>query len=261
MHILAEVSLGGLAKAANREAAAIAQINVVGVELENLLLREPLVDFHRHQHFFRLAAPLAFRGEEERPRHLHVDGAGALRLLSPAYVVERGAEHANEVQRSMLEEALVLRGQHGVEQILRQIVEPDDAPLLARTVEEIGQHLRLDVREIALHAAGNLHDPRNVRTGEVHPNRVVAFEVGVFRGPDFDGRLGDAKLPGRAGHAAFLITGMDQVLLKIGLLEGFARVDASGSGIDARGILVNLVRSAARSPFSRTGRSSTPARR
>ena len=143
-HILAKIGLRGFAEPANRKAAAIAQINVVGVKLEDLLLRKALVEFGGHQDFLHLPPPLALGGEEERARHLHVDRAGALRLLAAAHVVKRRAKHADHVQRAMLEEALVLRGQHRVHHHRRQIVVADHAPLFARAVEEIGDHFRLD---------------------------------------------------------------------------------------------------------------------
>ena len=80
-HVLAEICLGRFAESTNRKTSPIAEVNVIGVELENLLLRKTLVQLGRHQNFFQLAAPFALRGEKKRARHLHIDGAGALRLL------------------------------------------------------------------------------------------------------------------------------------------------------------------------------------
>ena len=134
-HILAEIGLRGFAKSSNRKAAAVAEINVVGVKLKNLLLRKTLVDLGGHQDFLQLAPPLALGREEKRPRHLHVDRARALRLLGAADVVECRAEHADHIQSSMIEKALVLRRKHGMHQHRRQVVKSDDAPLFARAVE------------------------------------------------------------------------------------------------------------------------------
>ncbi len=49
VNVLAEIGFRRLAESANRKAAAIAEIDVVRVELEDLLLREALVDLRRHQ--------------------------------------------------------------------------------------------------------------------------------------------------------------------------------------------------------------------
>ena len=80
--VFAEVGLGGLSESADGEAAAIAEIDFVGIELENLLFGEALVDFDSHQHFFYFAAPFALGGEEKAAGHLHVNGAGALGFLA-----------------------------------------------------------------------------------------------------------------------------------------------------------------------------------
>ncbi len=56
--VLAEIGLRGFAEAANRKAAAIAEINIVGVELENLLLGEALVELGGHQDFLELCGSI-----------------------------------------------------------------------------------------------------------------------------------------------------------------------------------------------------------
>ena len=137
-HVLAEIRLRRFAKPANRKAAAIAQINVVCVKLENLLFGETLIQLVRHQNFFCFAAPFALGREEERPRHLHVDRARAFGLLPAAHVVKRRSKYANHVQRTMIEEALVLGGQHRIEQHLRNILIPNNPPFFARFIEKVG---------------------------------------------------------------------------------------------------------------------------
>ena len=113
--VLAEICLGRFAETSNREAAAIAEINVVGVELENLLLRKALVRFPPPSDFLYLAAPFALGGKEKRPRHLHVDRAGALRFSRRAERLKSRAENANQVQRAVIEKSLILGGQHRVD--------------------------------------------------------------------------------------------------------------------------------------------------
>src|SRR5579872_1560704 len=108
-NVFPEVRLSAFAEPANGEAPAIPEINIVGVELENLLFRKALVEFGRHQDFLQLAAPDTPRREEKRARHLHIDRTRALRLLAAPQVVKRRAEYAHEVQSAMLEKAFVLR--------------------------------------------------------------------------------------------------------------------------------------------------------
>ncbi len=66
-NILIEIGQRAFRKAVNGEAAAVAQINLVGVELENLLLVEAMLEFHGDHGFSDLAAPGALGGKEEAP--------------------------------------------------------------------------------------------------------------------------------------------------------------------------------------------------
>src|SRR5262249_37746694 len=72
--ILAEVSLRGFTKARNRERTALSHVNLVGVELENLLFGEALLQFDGDQDLGHLALELLFRREKEAAGHLHGDG-------------------------------------------------------------------------------------------------------------------------------------------------------------------------------------------
>ena len=58
----------------------------------------------------------------------------------------------------MLEEALVLGGEHGVDKHLREIVKANDTPLFPGAVEEIGDQFRLDFRGFAFDLFGKLRD-------------------------------------------------------------------------------------------------------
>ena len=112
--VFTEVGLGSLSEAANREAAAIAEIDFVGIELKNLLFGEAVIDFDRHQHFFYFAAPFAFGGKEKAAGNLHVNRAGALGFLADAQVRHSGAENANPVETTVLEKAFVFGGDNGI---------------------------------------------------------------------------------------------------------------------------------------------------
>ncbi len=152
--VLAEIGFGGLAESADGKTAAIAEINFVGIQLENLLFGIALVDFHSHQDFFYLAAPFALGGEEKAARHLHINGAGALRFLAAAKVSEGRAEYADDVQATMLEETFVLGRQDRVHEILGKVVKADDAAFFARAVKQVGDQLRFDFGAIARGAVG-----------------------------------------------------------------------------------------------------------
>ena len=118
-HVFSEVSLRRFAKSSNRKAAAISEIDLIGVELKDLLLREAMIDFDRHQNFFHLTAPLSLGGEEKAASHLHVDRAGALGLLPHAEIGQGSANHAHPVEPAMLEETFVFGGDYGINENLR----------------------------------------------------------------------------------------------------------------------------------------------
>ena len=109
--ILSEVSDTGLGKSAYAKTPAVAQINFVGIQLEDLLLVEALLQLDGNHGFGQFPPPIALRREKERPRHLHGDGAGALVVLAAvAHVGPRRSHDADEVKAAVLEEPLVLSG-------------------------------------------------------------------------------------------------------------------------------------------------------
>ena len=50
-HILAKISLRGFAKTTNRKTSAIAEVNIIGIELKNLALRKTLIELGGHEDF------------------------------------------------------------------------------------------------------------------------------------------------------------------------------------------------------------------
>jgi hypothetical protein len=135
-NVLAKVGLRGFAESADGEAAAIADVNFVGVQLENLLLAEALVELDGDDGLFDLPLPIALGGEEEAARQLHVNRARALRFLAAANIRPRRAENADEVEAAVLEESLVFGGKHGLNKLFREIIEALETPLLARGVSK-----------------------------------------------------------------------------------------------------------------------------
>ncbi len=108
LHVLAEVDLLGAGKAVG----ALAEVDLVHVQLEDLVLRQAGLDLVGQQHLVDLARIRLLAGEEEVARHLHGDGRGALRQAA-VQVGQPRAQHADEVDAAVLIEAVVLDGEHG----------------------------------------------------------------------------------------------------------------------------------------------------
>ncbi len=136
-NILAEIGLRCFRKSVNREAAAIAQIHFVDIQLKNLLFRKALLEQQRHVKLGQLAPPrhVVPHIEEKTARHLHGDGAGAAFNIRATQMRPRRANNAQRVEPRMLEEALIFRRAYGVHQQRRQIREAHKAPLLPRAVK------------------------------------------------------------------------------------------------------------------------------
>ena len=119
---------------------ALAEEDLVDVELEDLVLGEFALDLQREQDLVELADVGLLPGEEEVPGHLHGDGAAPGPLLPGADEVQHGAGQALPVDPGVLEEAVVLAGEECLDEALRHLVEAQRrAPLLA----ELGEQLAL----------------------------------------------------------------------------------------------------------------------
>ncbi len=124
--ILIEVGERGFAESVNRKAAAIPQVDLVGVQLKNLLLREAMLQFQRHHGLGNLAPSVRSEMKKNfarpawtscwRPEH-------ALRGASPPTPRPESAR----VKSGMLEETAVFHRKHGIPQYLRDIVVADRA--------------------------------------------------------------------------------------------------------------------------------------
>ena len=188
--ILSEVGHAGFRESANAKAPAVAQVHFVGVQLENLLLVEALLELDRNHGFGELPPPVAIGRQKERARHLHRNGAGALIVLAAVpHVGPRRPHDADEVKASVLEEALVLGRKNRVHQHYRQVFIAHWPPLLTRAVEKIGNEFRFDFRGIQFSAAGKRFDGSNALSPELNRQSIVPCEIGKFRRPDIDGIL------------------------------------------------------------------------
>ncbi len=106
----AEVGLRGGAEAVR----ALAEIDLVQVELQDLLLGELRFDADRQQDLVDLAHDGLVARQEEIACELHRDRARALFLAAPREIGERRAREPDEVDAVMVVEARILGGEHRV---------------------------------------------------------------------------------------------------------------------------------------------------
>ncbi len=143
---LAEVDARGAGEAVG----ALAQVDLVHVQLEDLILAQVRLDLVRQHHLVDLAGVGLLAGQEEVARHLHRDGRRALRQAA-AQIRQTRAQHADEIDAAMLVEAVVLDRQHG---FLHHVGDFGDrhevAPLLAEFADQ--------------HVVGGVDAQRNLRT-------------------------------------------------------------------------------------------------
>ena len=115
---LAEVDLRRRGEAVG----ALAEEDLVDVELEDLVLGQVGLDLPGEQDLAELAGDRLLAGQEEVAGDLHGDRAGAL-LGAGREVGERGARDAQIVDAAVLIEALVLGGQNGLFHDIRDVAD------------------------------------------------------------------------------------------------------------------------------------------
>ena len=120
---------------------AVAEEEVVAVELEDLLLGVELLDLARQVELLELAAEADLAVEEEVAGQLLGDRAAALGPLAAQdleHVGPDGPEDAAHVDAAVVEEVRVLRGDDGVDQGLGDLVVGDlDASLLGELLDRL----------------------------------------------------------------------------------------------------------------------------
>ena len=126
---LAEIRLGRRGKAVR----ALAQEDLVGVDLEDLRLGELLLDAQREQHLVELAHEAAFAAQERGAGQLHGDGAGPLAAPARLHVGQDGTRHPEQVDAVVGEEIIVLGRQDGLAHLLGKAAVRHDRALF-RTV-------------------------------------------------------------------------------------------------------------------------------
>ena len=117
---------------------AMAQEHAVEVELEDFLLLQRPLDLYGQQDLVELAHEGPFQRQEVVACHLHGEGAAAGALFPGQHQFRHGAHQAHEVNAPMTEKIIVLRGQQGVHELLRDGVKGQGRPfLLAELADQV----------------------------------------------------------------------------------------------------------------------------
>ncbi len=121
------------------------EIDLVGVEGEDLRLGEAALDLDGQHHLLHLAAEVAVGREKQVARQLHGERGSALGAAVEHHVAPGRAEDAPHVDAPVLLELFVLGGDQRVAQHFgKVVVAVDDAPLQS----ELPDHAVLVVVEL-----------------------------------------------------------------------------------------------------------------
>ena len=133
-----------------------AEIDLVQVEEEDVVLGEVLLQAHREQDLLQLPAPALLAAEEEVLHHLLGDGRGPQPLLPAERVDDGGADERERVEPGVLVEVLVLGRDHRLHQHARDLVHRHDRAALAVELPHdravLRHHLGGRHRVVVLHA-------------------------------------------------------------------------------------------------------------
>ena len=136
-HVLAEIGRRRRAETVQAERAAPSQVHLVAVVFEDLLFAQPLFQAHRDRDFDHLPAPALILLEPHAAGKLHAQRGGAL-VLSPLLEIDPGGfDHARKIEAVVVEEMLVLGGEHRVDEHFRNLPILNDAAILAVVVGDI----------------------------------------------------------------------------------------------------------------------------
>ncbi len=116
-----------------------AEIDLVEIEFENLVLGIGALDFQRQQRLLGLALEGDFVGQQEVLGDLLGDGGGALRAAVAAVILEidhRRAGDSRKIQTAMLVKILIFRCEEGVDDQLRHRLDRDIESALSRVFRD-----------------------------------------------------------------------------------------------------------------------------
>ena len=206
--MLVEVEEGALLHAAHRPCAALAQVDLIQVELEDLLLRVAELDQHREQRLVELSREGPLPREKDVLRKLLTDRAPPLDDGARAYVPRSRASDPQEIETHVPEKAAVLAGNRGERHVLRDRGERRVGTPLAFLIRELGEEQGIDAKESA---GGRFREAVSERGHPAVPDlhqrgRAGLRAVGIDEGAQIDLEDGAAlpvlpgcvRLPARA---------------------------------------------------------------
>jgi hypothetical protein len=125
----------------------LAERNLVGVHLEDLLLVEAVFELEGNYDLGDFVANCTGVGDDEQLGQLHGQGGGSAAMLAIAnHIMPGPTGDAQVVHAAVLEVAAILDGQHCVDQILRNLVVGEQAAFGAvGVVAEAGDEQRLQL--------------------------------------------------------------------------------------------------------------------
>ena len=189
----------------------IAEVHLVEIQLENLILRVGALELCGDEHLLDLARERLVGRQETLPGELLGDRASALRPAPLPEVGENRAEHAHRIHAPVIVEPLVLHGHQRAHEVRRNLLQRNLDPLLLvdgerRPIRGIEQRrgLRhvadpaqaLAVGQVARKAPG---EPAHGRRG--HPYGEGDHRDGgderaraLFHGPGGRGGRGDLRI-------------------------------------------------------------------
>ena len=143
--VLVEVGIRRFAKPVDGKTATLAEVGLIRVKLEDLLLAQALFHQQRQENLLHFAPEGAATRQEEASSQLHCERAAALRTLVGANVGDGRAQHAVEAHTMVREEAMVFGSQHGIHARRRQLVIAHETPLGATLIEKGRDELGLEL--------------------------------------------------------------------------------------------------------------------
>ena len=245
--VLAEVGLGAFAEAVDAEAAALAQVDFIGVQLEDFFFLKAPLELHGNQCLGRLTFPTEVAGEKEAARQLHGQGAGpldtsALALSQPdTHVVPQGAGHIHHRDAGVVEEAPVLGRQNRLHQLRRNVGVGHQTALGAAAIEQVGDVGRLDEHRREQATRAQRDQSLDLSLLHFHPNRLGGPHRGALPGANLDHLL--AALVPAVGRRLSLRAAVAEAVKLGGNLRqrgGLAYIEGCRGRINAGGIFKNL---------------------
>ncbi len=175
VHLFRVVGAARRAHAADGERATLAEVDLVQVGLEDLLLRVAPFDEDGQPRLAQLARHRPLRRQQAVLDELLGDRAPALGHLAGAGIDPHRPREALEVEGPVLEEPVVLDGEHRVEQSLGRVGKLDRPIVFPRLIGTARQNLALERRLRVLAIPRHAHDALAAQL-EPHARPLLAEE-------------------------------------------------------------------------------------